>query len=377
MIRKIFLFGGGCFALLLILLVAFVLLLPYLVNLESVRERIEALLFQQVGGRVEYQKIDLFYFPRPGVKAHQVTLSIDEKVAGTAQSVQVYPELAALFKGKLRVARIQVESPDVAVRIPTERAEVKERPEGTALKEFEEIVARVAVIVPRLKVVMKDGRLNLLKGSQTVLSFSDINANMTGPPGEAKIEIACRSNLWEKMSAEATINPVDLNGQGHIKIASFHPHLLSGFLSPDFPLKVTDSELNLNLSFETKGQEVFQAALEGSISKLTLEEGSQETVIRGKRFQGAFQMEGGRLDISLGRTQSRISTPHPVRKVQDRSETIRSWSGGTGQRTGCDFDTRSDPATCREDSCDEYDFRYCQGRQDSAHYFSIARPQGV
>jgi len=298
--RKIFLFGGGCFALLLILLVAFVLLLPYLVNLESIKEKIEGLLFQQVGGRVGYQKIDLFYFPRPGVKAHQITFSVDEKVAGTAQSVQVYPELAALFKGKLRVARVQVESPDVTIRFPIEPAEVKERPEGTVLKELEEIVARVGVIVPRLKVVMKGGRMNLVKGSKTVLSFHDIDANIVGPPGEAKIEITCRSNLWERISAEATIDQVTLKGHAHIEIASFHPHLLSGFLSPDFPLKVADSEIDLNVDLETKGQEVFQAAVEGSVSKLTFEEGSQKTVIRGKRFRGAFQMEGGRIDISLG-----------------------------------------------------------------------------
>jgi hypothetical protein len=298
--RKIFLFGGGCFALLLILLVAFVLLLPYLVNLESTKEKIEDLLFQQVGGRVGYQKIDLFYFPRPGVKAHQVTLSIDEKVAGTVKSVQVYPELAALFKGKLRVARIQVESPDMTLRFPIESAEVKERPEGGALKELEEIVARVTVIVPRLKVVMKGGRMNLVKGSKTVLSFHDIDANIVGPPGEAKIEITCRSNLWERISAEATIDPVTMKGHTRVEIASFHPHLVSGFLSLDFPLKVTDSEIDLNVDFETKGREVFQTAVEGSVSKLTFEEGSQETVIKGRRFQGAFHMEGGRLDISLG-----------------------------------------------------------------------------
>jgi AsmA-like C-terminal region len=297
--RKIFLIGGGCFALLFILLVAFAFLLPYLVNLESVREKIEALLFQQVGGKVAYQKIDLFYFPRPGVNALQVTVSLDEKVAGTAKSVRVYPEIIALFKGKLGIGRIQIESPNVTLWFPVERAEAKQRPEGTALKELEEIVARVAATVPRLKVVMKDGRLNLLKGSQTVFSFSDINANMSGQPREPKIEITCRSNLWERMSAEVTINPLDLNGQGRIKIASFRPHLLSGFLSADFPLKLTDSELNLNLNFETKGQEVFQAALEGTVSKLTFEEEHQEIAIRGKRFQGAFQIEGKKIDISL------------------------------------------------------------------------------
>ena len=298
--RKILLLGAGCVALFFILLGALVLLLPYLVNLESIREKIEALLFQQVGGRVEYQKMDLFYLPRPGVKAHQVSLSIDEKVTGTAKSVQVYPELLALFKGKFGISRIQIESPDVTVRVPMEHAGVKERPEGTARKELEEIIARVAAIVPRLKVVVKEGRLNLVKGSKRVLSLIDMEANITAPPREAKIEITCRSNLWERMSAEATIDPLVLKGHGRIEIASFRPHLVSGFLSPDFPLKVTDSEMNLNIGFETNGQGRYQATLAGSLSKLAFEEGGQETVIKGKRFRGALEMEGGRIDISLG-----------------------------------------------------------------------------
>ncbi len=298
--RKILLFGAGCFGLLFILLVAFLLLLPYLINLEPIREKTEALLFQQVGGKVEYQKIDLFYFPRPGVKAHRVTLSIDDKLAGTARSVHVYPELLALFKGKLRVTWIQIESPDFTIGFPKKRAEVKEIPGGTALKDLEEIVARVAKIVPSLKVIIKDGKLSLVKGSKTVFSFHDIDANMAGPPREPKIEIACRSNLWETMSAEATIDPVKQKGHGHVEVVSFHPHLLSGFLSSDFPLKLTDSEMNLDIGFETKGEGMFQTAVEGSISKLTFDEGGQETVIRGKRFQGALQMEGGKIDISLG-----------------------------------------------------------------------------
>lgn len=298
--KKILLRVTGCFALLFILLVGFMLLLPYLINLELIREKILTALFQQVGWRVEYQKIDLFCFPKPGVKVHQVSISIHEKVVGTLKSVQVYPELLAILKGEFRITQIQIESPDFAIQLPMEREEVKEKPEATALKEFGEIIARVSGIGPNLKVVMKGGRLNLAKGSKTVLSFNDIDANMIGPPRKAKIEVICRSNLWEKMSLEATIDPVGLKGHGHVEIASFHPHLLPGFLSPDFPLNVTDSQLNLKIRFETKGQGVFQAALEGSISRLTFGKGSQETVIKGNRFRGAFQMEGEKIEISLG-----------------------------------------------------------------------------
>jgi hypothetical protein len=298
--RKILLFATGCFALLFILLAAFVLLLPYLVNLEPVRQKVEAFLLQQTGGKVEYQKIDLFYFPRPGVAVRQIRLSVDQKVAGALKSVQVYPEFLPLLKGRLRITRIEIESPDFTIQVPAEHGGVKEKPEDTALKQFKEIIARISGIGPGLRVALNDGRLNLARGPKTVLSFHDIDVTFIGPPGEAKIEVACRSSLWERMSVETTIDPVDLHGHGHVQIARFHPHLLSGLLSSDSPLNVTDSEMNLNIGFETKGQGMLQATLEGSLSKLTFGEGREATAIRGNRLRGAFQMEGERIDISLG-----------------------------------------------------------------------------
>lgn len=64
-------------------------------------------------------------------------------------------------------------------------------------------------------------------------------------------------------------------------------------------LNVTDSQLNLKMSFETKGHGALLAALEGSISQLTFGKGNEETVIKGKHFGDAFRMEGERTEISL------------------------------------------------------------------------------
>jgi len=65
--RKIFLIGGGCFALLLILLVAFALLLPYLINLEPIRDKNRAPSSSRWEGRWRTKDRSL-YFPRPGSK---------------------------------------------------------------------------------------------------------------------------------------------------------------------------------------------------------------------------------------------------------------------------------------------------------------------
>jgi len=116
--KKMLLGVLGSLACFIILLAGFMVLLPYFIKLEPIREKILAVLSEQVGGEVKYQKLDLSYFPLPRVKIHQVTLSIPEKATGTLTSVQVYPQLLAFLRGKMSVNKIEIESPDVSIRLP-------------------------------------------------------------------------------------------------------------------------------------------------------------------------------------------------------------------------------------------------------------------
>src|SRR3990172_2983646 len=115
---KIFLWIIGGLIGLTSLLAGFLLLLPYLINQDPIKEKILAVLLQQVGGRVEYQRVDLSYFPQPRVKVHQVRISIPEKAEGTLKSIKVYPEISAVLRGSLRIRTIEVESPDFNIQLP-------------------------------------------------------------------------------------------------------------------------------------------------------------------------------------------------------------------------------------------------------------------
>lgn len=297
--KKILLCVTGCLALIFGLFIFFALCLPYLINLEPVKEKILTFLSRRMEGKVQFQKIDLFYFPRPRVEVHRVNLAIHEKVAGTLKSVRVYPELLPLLKGKLRITEVQIESPDFTIQFPAAREEGKGKPGATVLERFKEITALASGIVPGLRLVVGGGKLNCAQGSQTVFSFFDINASMTGASEDTKIELACRSNLWEKMSVEAKINPVSLKGHGRIEVKSFHPHLLPASIFSGFPLNVKDSQLNLKMSIEAKGQGVFQAAVEGSMGRLIIGNGNEEIAIKGNRFQGVLRMGEEGIEISL------------------------------------------------------------------------------
>ena len=99
--KKIVLWIIGSLLVFLLLAGGFVLLLPRLIDMEPIKERILTKLSQEVGGQVKYERLDLSYFPKPRVMIHQATLSVPGIVTGKLKSVEISPALLALLRGKL------------------------------------------------------------------------------------------------------------------------------------------------------------------------------------------------------------------------------------------------------------------------------------
>ena len=301
--KKMLLGVLGSLACFIILLAGFMVLLPYFIKLEPIREKILAVLSEQVGGEVKYQKLDLSYFPLPRVKIHQVTLSIPEKATGTLTSVQVYPQLLAFLRGKMSVNKIEIESPDVSIRLPKRREKTREKPERSLFEEIGAEIAQVSAVAsttfPNLIGVMKNGSLNVYEESELILSFSNLGGRIVFSPGKIQMAVSCRSNLWDRMSAKAAVNPVDFKGHGEVDLVNFYPHVLTDSLVPSAPLRIKNSRVNLKISFRTEGPGTLETEVEGSIPLLSFHQKNKEVTIKGKTLRGSFQMEGERVNISL------------------------------------------------------------------------------
>jgi len=305
--KKILLGVLGSLLCLIILVAGIMLLLPYLINLEPVKEKILTVLSQQVGGTVEYQSLEFSYFPRPRVKIHQVRISIPEKAEGTLKSIQVSPDLLAVLRGTLRMKTIRVESPDVNIWLPKEPERIKKESKPTIREEIEETINRASGIFPNLHVILKDGRLNLFEESKSILSLSHLDGHIVFPPGGVTIDLICRSNLWEKMSLKATLDPVKGKGYGHMEVTNFYPHKLPDSLFSSVPFNVRDSRMNLKISFKTERQNVLQAEVQGSIPLISFHQEGKAGVIKAREFKGTFNIEEKRINVVL--TELKLDSP--------------------------------------------------------------------
>jgi hypothetical protein len=309
--KKTALWVIGVVGALLVLPLLFLLLLPTFINLEPARERIHAAISQKVKGDVEYEELDLSFFPRPRVVIHQGSLSIPGKVAGTLESLTVYPKILTLLRGKVRISMLRAEAPEFKMELPERPEEKEERPKPFSFGSIEEtvapVLALVALEVPGLTLVVDKGRLDLSSGTVSVFSFNNIHGRMSLPPDRLEIDLACNSNLWESISVEGRLTPEDFKGDGRIRVKDLKPQVLTNHFLPPGPRRIGDSHLNLDVSFKTDGFEVLQGDVKGSLPLLTLHQANEKLVVKGKSLKGTFHVDGERITVSL----TQLDLDHP------------------------------------------------------------------
>jgi len=301
--KKIIIWVLGSLGVLLVLLLAIQIIVPRLINLESIKGKILASVSEKVGGEVKCQKIGLSFFPYPHAVIDQVSLSIPGKVSGTVESLGVYAKIRPIFSGKLHLSEIQIEKPDFKMSLPKKPEVSKEGKEPPPSLDFEktlsQFLAPLALEAPDLIVEMKNGRFDLSEEGQSLFFFNNTDAHIVFPPSGLKIRLTCASNLWDKVDVKGAVDSDDLKGEGRLDLTNFQPHKLTTYIIPDASLRLVDSQVDLGLGFKFEGLKTVQADLEGSVPLLALQHGKDKVLIKGKSFKGALNVNEEGIAVSL------------------------------------------------------------------------------
>jgi hypothetical protein len=108
----------GGIAALLLLMVAALLVVPRLIDYAVIEQKIQAAVTRQTGGQIDYQGIGLSYLPRPSIELRQITLSIPNLAEGTIAALRISPEFLPLLAGKLRLAGLELDAPQLSLKLP-------------------------------------------------------------------------------------------------------------------------------------------------------------------------------------------------------------------------------------------------------------------
>jgi hypothetical protein len=297
--KKITLWISGGLTTLLIFLIVLVPITESYLNREPVIKKIQERISREIEGTIEFQRIDLFFFIRPHIGVHQIRFSIPGKVSGGFKSLKIYPEIIPLLTGKLRVSGLFLEEPDAHVRMLPAKAKQEVAPSSESSIEESIGVALGALRskFPNLVVQVKKGRIDVVKNRKSLFRFW--NVNVLCRLDDLEIGLRCESNLWEKAEVKGKLDPQDLSGKGQIDLTRFRPRVLTNYLYPQSLQGIRESQINLNIDFQTDKFKITKAECHGALSSLSLFKGDRQIAIKGKRLNVSYQVDKTRTAIFL------------------------------------------------------------------------------
>ncbi len=301
--------GLGIF---LILLVALILSLPHLLNLRSVQDRLLADLSQKAGAKLAFQKAEVSFFPQPRVKIYQGRATIPEKASASFASMSIYPEIRSLLRGRIGIAALDLEAPEIQVNMLGLWGEKERRLKPPPLQAFRRqassLLGLMGTKAPGLTIRIERGKLDLSADQQPVIRFEDIHTHWNLPPNRLAFDLTCRSDFSDKIAIRGWLGQKDLQGSADVDLIGFHPGLLADHLSLRLPLRIGASSVDLKISLTTVEMRSLQAQFRGSIPYLTLHGSNRECVVKGNDFRGTLQMDGEKATVSL--TGLKLDYPH-------------------------------------------------------------------
>jgi hypothetical protein len=300
--KKAFLWTTGIVGALLVVLLVILVFLPYFITLEPVRQKIIAGISRHIDGRFVFQKADFSFFPRPRIVIHQAQVSIPEILSASAEGITIDPQIIPLLQGKVRISLIKLDTPAATLELPGKRPDIEKSipfPSAIIQGQLSLLLKLLESEAPQLTVEVENGRLNLGAEKQPVFWFQNIQGQITLPPDQLRIDLTCKSNLWENISIAARLRSKDLKGNANIQVTELHSQELLNHLAPATPLHLGDSRGNFDISLEVERGQTFRGKIQASSASLTFQRGAKRWSVKGITLSAALQIEGEKATISL------------------------------------------------------------------------------
>ena len=287
--------GGLC----VVLVLGLALLLPRIVDSQAVRDKIRAFLVTKTNGNVGIENIDLKWFPRPAVVIRGASLAFDDKVSGKVQSLEVYPSLRGLLTGNLDISRVEVASPALSVRLPEPGEEPFNIDEIEA--NIRSLLASIATEIPGMVVGVSGGSVEVRIGDRPLVMITELEGRLVAPPGEMKLQISSRANVFDSLRVEGRIDGETLTTKGQIKVENLRLRESMAAVLPHRPEYIESGNLNLNLGLTSAGLKKIKDNNRRHAPSLGLVRGSKKRRSKEARLRRVISRDDGIVNAVIER----------------------------------------------------------------------------
>ena len=293
----------GMFAVLLMLFAAAVVL-PRLIDSETLKIKIRSEFSQKVGGEIDFDRLDFSFFPLPHVKLDKASVILPKKFAGSAEMISVTPKILLLLSGKIGFREIRVQQPDVTVTLHKSLEEEKTPAKSPAVSDMMRQIVSVFATPPALQLpnvdgYIENGRLKLMVDDRAAVELDHIEARLTNAAGSLTFQVTATSNLVESVSISGTADTQESTGNTRIQLNRLQPQVIRDTFFPELYLKMKAAPVDLTCNVSTGGPGRIKADVDVSIPELTLARDNKIVEMHNRTLKGRVDLDNNSATVSL------------------------------------------------------------------------------
>ncbi|MEN8760776.1 MAG: AsmA family protein, partial [Desulfobacterales bacterium] len=287
-----------------ILLFAAVLLLPKLIESETLKAKIRSEFSQKVGGEIDFERLDVSFFPFPHVKLDKASVMLPKKLVGSAEMISVYPKILLLLSGKIGFREIRVQQPDVTITLQKSSEEEKPPAKPLAVGDLMRQIVSVlsehsALQLPDVDGYVENGRFKLTYDNRAAVELDHIDARLTNAAGSLTFQVTGTSTAAESVSISGAADPRESKGSARIQLTRLQPTVIRDSFFPEFSLKMEAAPVDLTLNINMGGPGQMQADIDVSIPELALARENKIVEMRNRELKGRVDLDKNSAAVSV------------------------------------------------------------------------------
>ncbi len=291
--------------LLVALFAALLLLTPFELRSDWLRNRIEPRVSAAAGGRFTYRTLQVSIFPRPGITLTNVALDREE-LAAAAAAATLFPKLWPLLRGAFQPAAVRLKTPELRISAAVVSRDAPSLAAPMEVLRWAELAAAEGLSrLPRVDIEVTGGRLRVAGPRGFNLDVQGIRADLRLADDPPSAELSCESNLWKRFTLKGALSTDPLKGQIEMGLSDFHPAPLLALAFPQSRFELAEGRVNLSVRASAEGAGSAQARLEGDTAHLRIRHAADETDVDIDAFVAELDLRPGRLAVSVPQLAAR------------------------------------------------------------------------
>jgi hypothetical protein len=257
-----------------------------------------------IKGTAAFGAFSFKLFPRPRLILYDAKISVLGKAWIFSKQVIFYPKIMPLFRGRIQVSKLMCDFVHFTLYMDPFAIDSDPGDSGFPIKKIMEQMGNCQAFLaknhPGLRVAVRHGKIEFLRKDKQIAWLSEVNARLRLAPKTARIDLDCRSNLWQQAGLSMDMNFQTLNAGGRVGFNGLKldniPENILFFQS----YRLARMSADLHATFKTNGSDEFIGEIDGSAPDLEIRKSGQSPVVlHCRRFKGDVSVSKNRITAKL------------------------------------------------------------------------------